>query len=109
MEFEEDMGVPIDWENPFDEIRSSELEDITLEFLENGRKLLKEDDKGDVYTQFKWKCMRVDISEPAEVVYMTSSKKLINQLKLEAPLESKTFNIKRMGTGFQTQYTVIKQ
>ena len=103
-----DEGEPIDWENPFDDIRSSEVEDITLEFLDNGRKLLKEDDKGDVYTQFKWKCMRMDITNPAEIIYMTSSKKLIGELKLEAPVEGKTFNIKRSGTGFQTQYKVSK-
>ncbi|MCP4648579.1 MAG: hypothetical protein GY853_00680 [PVC group bacterium] len=102
----EEYGVPIDWENPFDEIRSSEVDDITLEFLDNGVKVSKMDDKGNSYTQFKWSCMRMDISNPSEVLYLTSSKKLIAELRTEAPLVGRTFQILRSGTGFQTKYNV---
>ena len=102
----EEFGEPIDWENPFDEIRSSEVVDITLEFLDNGIKVSKVDDKGNDYTQYKWSCMRMDIDNPSEVIYMTSSKLLIKEFMLEAPLEGKTFDINRSGTGFQTKYKV---
>ena len=100
----EDEGIPIDWENPFTEIRSSEIESIELDFNDNGRKLLKEDDKGDLYTQFKFKCTRLDMSNPAEIVYITSSKKLIKQLELLAPVKDKEIKIIKSGTGFQTMY-----
>ena len=104
----EDEGTPINWDNPFKQIRSSEADDITLRFLENGRVVQMEDEKGNTYDQFRWKCMRTDIPEEDEVEYMTSSKLLINDLKLEMPLKGNEFQIIRAGTGFQTKYKVKK-
>ena len=102
----EDEGSAIDWENPFDDIRSSEVESITFKFLDNGRKIVREDDKGEEYTQYNFKVLRTDISNPAEVKYITSSKKLIKSLELIAPFSDKEVEITKSGTGFQTQYTV---
>ena len=102
----EDEGMSIDWENPFDDIRSSEVDEITFKFLDNGRKIIREDDKGEEYTQFNFKVLRTDISNPAEVKYITSSKKLIKSLELIAPIKDKEVVINKTGSGFQTQYTV---
>lgn len=102
----EDEGFAIDWENPFDAIRSSEVEDIKLEMLDNGRKLTKQDQDGEDYTQYKFKCKRVDIKTPAEITYITSSKRLIEEIQFVAPIEGKTLQITKSGTGFQTQYKV---
>ena len=100
----EDEGMPIDWENPFSAIRSSEIESIELDFNDNGRKIMKEDEKGDIYEQFKFKCTRIDMTTPAEVIYITSSKKLIKQLEMLAPIKDKEIKIVKSGSGYQTQY-----
>ena len=105
-EDEEEEGEPIDWEFPFDDIRSAEIDDITMEFMDEGVKLKKYDDKDQAYEQFKWHVVVKNIATPKEIVYRTSSKKLINDLQLEQPLEGKTLNINRTGTGFQTRYKV---
>ena len=102
----DDEGFAIDWENPFDDIRSSEIDDIKLTFLDNGRKVIKQDEKGEDYTQYKFKCMRIDISNPAEVKYITSSKRLIEEISSVAPIKDKDIQIIRTGTGFQTKYKV---
>jgi len=101
---EEDEGVPIDWENPYDEIRSSEITEIELTFLDNGRKILKEDDKGEMYTQFKFKCVREDISNPSEITFITSSRRLTDEIALIHPIKDKTVKITKTGTGFNTKY-----
>ena len=104
---EEEVGEAIDWEAPFDDIRSSELTTpVQLEFLDNGYKIQKEDDKGELYTQFKWRVIRKDISNPREVLFLTSSKRLIEDMTLEAPMEGKILEISKSGTGFQTRYKV---
>lgn len=108
-EFEDEFYAEIDWENPFDEIRSSEVEKIKLKFLNNGRKVQKEDDKGEEYTQFKFDCTRMDISNPADVVYTTSSKRLIEELAEHAPIAGKILSIVKSGTGFQTKYKVTEE
>ena len=104
----EDEGLEIDWENPFDDIRSSEVDDIKLTFLDNGRKVVKQDEKGSEYTQFRFKCMRIDISNPAEITYITSSKRLIDEITFVAPIKDKDVQILRTGTGFQTKYKVVE-
>lgn len=104
----EDEGMEIDWENPFDDIRSSELEDITFKFLDNGRKIIKEDDKGEEYTQFNFKVLRTDISNPAEIKYITSSKRLIEDIGGLAPIKGKEVQVTKTGSGFQTRYKVVE-
>ena len=74
-EFEE-----IDWENLYDDIRSSEVSDITLKFLDNGFKGKFEDENGDLYTKFMWSCIRTGISNPTEVNYSTSSRRLMDAM-----------------------------
>ena len=100
--------TPIDWESPFDDIRSSEVDSIALHFNTNGVKLLKEDEKGDIYTQFKFQCTRTDITNPKEVIYITSSKRLIESIANYAPIEGKDLQIEKSGSGFQTRYTVTE-
>lgn len=104
----EDEGMAIDWENPFDDIRSSEVDDIKLTFLDNGRKLTKLDEKDEEYTQYKFKCTRIDISNPADITYITSSKRLIEEISFVAPIKGKDIQILRTGTGFQTKYKVVE-
>lgn len=106
---EEFEDTEIDWENPFDEIRSSEVAEIVLEFQDNGKKVIKEDDKGEEYTQFKFDCIRMDISNPADVLYTTSSKRLIEEMGEHAPIKDKTLKIVKSGTGFQTKYKVTEE
>ena len=105
-DFWDEEGMAIDWENPFDDIRSSEVDSIDLEFLDNGKKVIKEDDKGENYTQFRFKAIRKDITNPAEITYITSSKRLIEEISEHAPIEGKTVNITKTGSGFQTKYKV---
>ena len=104
----EDEGLAIDWENPFSEIRSSEIADIKLTFLDNGRKLIKLDEKDEEYTQYKFKCMRIDISNPSEITYITSSKRLVEEIAFVAPIKDKDIQIIKSGTGFQTKYKVVE-
>lgn len=108
-EWDEDEGTEIDWENPFTEIRSSEVSEIILEFLDNGMKFQRVDEKGEEYTQYKFKCIRQDISNPAEVTYITSSKRLIEEIVSVAPIKGKTCKIVKTGTGFQTKYSVKEE
>lgn len=103
-----EQEVPIDWESPFDEIRSSEVDTIALNFYDNGVKLLKEDDKGDLYTQFKFRCLRTDITNPKDIIYITSSKRLIDEIALFAPIKGKDLQIDKSGSGFQTRYKVTE-
>ena len=98
----------IDWENPFDDIRSSEIADIKLKFENNGRKAIREDDKGVEYTQFKFDVIRMDISNPSAVSYTTSSKRLIDEFAEHAPIKGKILQIVKSGTGFQTKYKVTE-
>jgi len=58
------------------------------------------------YTQFSFKVLRTDISNPAEIKYITSSKRLIEDIQGIAPLEGKEVEVTRTGTGFQTRYKV---
>ena len=108
-EFDSLDAVDIDWENPFDEIRSSEVLEIDLLFLNNGIKVVKEDEKGDEYTQFRFKCVREDISKPSEVTYITSSKRLIEEIAMVAPIKDKHLTVVKSGTGFQTKYRVTER
>ena len=105
-DWDEPEGEVIDWENPFDYIRSSEVNEITLEFLDNGIKLKKLDENDEEYVLFVWKCIRKDITNPTEITYSTSSKRLIDGLTLEAPMKGKTLDIFKTGSGFQTQYKI---
>jgi len=104
-----DEGVEIDWESPFNEIRSSEVDSIVLEFLDNGRLVVKEDDKGEEYSQYNFNCIRQDMANPKEMKYITSSKRLIEQFINFAPIEGKTLKITKSGSGFQTRYTVTEE
>jgi hypothetical protein len=101
-----DEGEEIDWENPFSEIRSSEITDITLTFNNNGKKVIKFDDKGEEYSQFKFDCVREDISNPSGVLFTTSSKRLVEDIALLAPIKGKKVQIIKTGSGFQTKYKV---
>ena len=96
----------IDWENPFDEYRSSEVSDITLEFLDNGVKAKLEDEDGKLYTKYKWSCIRTQIENPTEIMYSTSSKRLIDAFELLKPVKGKELRIVKTGTGFGTMYSV---
>ena len=99
----------IDWEMPSDEIRSSEVDEIVLTFVDNGKKLRKMDDKGIEYNQFKFRGVREDISNPREITYITSSKRLVeDELSVLAPIEGKTVKITRTGSGFQTRYKAVE-
>ena len=98
----------IDWENPFDDIRSSEVSDITLEFLDNGIKVTKEDESGAEYKQYKFSCVRTAITNPSEVNYTTSSKRLIEAMVPFKPIKGKELRIVKTGTGFQTMYSITE-
>ena len=98
----------IDWENPFDDIRSSEVNEITIKFIDNGKRISREDDDGSPYTLFTFKCIRLDVSKKPEITYTTSSKRLIESLKLFTPLKGKSVKIIKQGSNFQTIYTVIE-
>ena len=76
--------------------------------MDNGRKLIKQDEKGEDYTQYKFKCIRIDISNPSEVTYITSSKRLIEEIAFVAPIKDKDIQIIKTGTGFQTKYKVVE-
>lgn len=102
-EFEE-----IDWENIYDDIRSSEVSDITLEFLDNGFKGKFEDENGKPYTKYMWSCIRTGITNPTEVNYSTSSRRLMDAMELVAPVKGKELRIVKTGTAFQTMYTVTE-
>lgn len=108
MSYEDEEGSDIDWENPFYEIRSSEINEIDVEFLDNGKKVVKTDEKGEEYTQYRFKCVRTDIENPAEIVYITSSKRLIEAVQGIAPIKGKTVKIEKTGSGFQTKYKITE-
>jgi len=103
---EEEKEEPIDWENLYDEIKSSEVNEITLEFNTNGSKVRRKDDKGAYYNIFKFKGIRLDISNPSEVTYTTSSKRLMDELQDLKPLKGKKLHIVKKGSSFQTTYQV---
>ena len=86
---------PIDWESPFDSIRSAEINDVKLQFLDNGVKTRPLDEKGEEYTLFKFNCIRIDMKKPKEVSYSTSSKRLIEELMPLYPQKNKKFHITR--------------
>ena len=64
--------------------------------------------KGEDYTQYIFKCVREDISNPTEITYTTSSKRLIEEMVDNAPVKGKTLKIVKSGTGFQTKYNVVE-
>jgi len=97
----------IDWENPFDVIRSAEIDgSITLFFKDNGTKNSRVDDKGKSYTQYSFECIRTDITNPAEILFTTSSSRLIDAMTAFAPIKEKELKVIRTGTGYGTQYSV---
>lgn len=96
----------IDWENPFDEIRSAEINEITLMFLTNGVKRKLEDAKGKEYNQYRFRTQRLDIENPQEITFTTSSKTLIEEFQEEAPIKDKVAYITRSGSGVNTKYKV---
>jgi len=101
---DEEQGEDVDWECPYDEIRSSEVQNITVKFLDNGKKVTKMDDKEQPYTQYRFRVIKLDMTNPKEITYTTSSKRLIDEIALEAPIKDKSFEIIKTGTGFQTSY-----
>ena len=52
--------------------------------------------------------MRIDISNPSEITYITSSKRLIEEIAFVAPIKDKDIQIIKTGTGFQTKYKVVE-
>ena len=101
-------GEPIDWDNPFDSIRSSELTEISLKFLDNGEFDEEEDEKtSEYYRVYKFDCIRLDVPKKNKILYTTSAKTLINALKTLMPIKGKSFKINKPSGNFPT-YTVIE-
>ena len=103
---EEEQAEDIDWENLYDEIRSSEIQEIKLKFLDNGKKITQLDDKEQPYTQFRFNCSRLDTKKEYAITYITSSKRLMEALKTLKPLKGKSLKITKTGANFQTNYIV---
>ena len=98
----------IDWESPDDVIRSSEVTDITLKFLDNGVNVTKLDDKDVPYKVKVFSCIHVGIKKPREIEFTSSSKRFSDAIKIIAPPKGKTLHIVKTGTLFNTQYSITE-
>ena len=101
----------MNYECPYDVVRSSERSEIIIKFLNNADDLIDEDPlTHEDYQYFEYDAMFIG-SKPdfnRKIKYKTSSKRLTNALMEHQPVKGKTFKIIKMGEKTQTFYTVAE-